>query len=94
MTAAPAFEPGGTPIDPSACFVAVTPSDTVKITYNNQPHRSKAIYVGGAGNLAIKDINGNTVLFQGLTASTVLPIQTDQIMATNTSASMYPVALL
>lgn len=64
--------------------VAVTPSDTTIIN-------CRAIYVGGAGNVAVKTIAGATaVTFTAPPVGTVLPITIDggQIMATNTTATL------
>lgn len=84
--------PSGGAWDPSFQFSAVTPSDTKKLTYTNsssmvEEKRCKGIYVGGAGNLAIKDDAGNAVTFTGVTAGSVYPISTDTIMSTNTTAT-------
>ena len=63
---------------------ALTPSDTAGVN-------CRAIYIGGAGNLAIKTTaNAAAVTFTGLTAGTVLPIMIDggSVMATNTTATL------
>jgi len=60
---------------------AVTPSDTANLKAES------IIYVGGAGNLAIITIEGETVTFLGMTAGTVLPVWTYRVMATNTTAT-------
>jgi hypothetical protein len=60
---------------------AVTPSDTTVIG----PFR--ALYVGATGNVALRMAGDNSVLtFVGLPAGTVLPVQFDRVMATNTTA--------
>lgn len=61
---------------------AVTTSDTVVY---EQPTR--AIYVGGPGNLKVDMVSGGTVTFVGLSAGTVLPIQAERIYATLTTAT-------
>lgn len=63
---------------------AVTPSDTTIIN-------CRAIYVGGAGNVAIKTQSGATaVTFTAPPVGTILPIVIDggMIMATNTTATL------
>ena len=63
---------------------AVTPSDTA-------PVNCRAIYIGGAGNVAIKTTaTATAVTFTGLTAGTVLPVMIDggYIMATGTTATL------
>lgn len=64
--------------------LAVTPSDTT-------PINCRAIYIGGAGNIAIK--TSQTATAVTLTAppvGTILPIMIDggQIMATGTTATL------
>lgn len=63
---------------------AVTPSDTTIIN-------CRALYVGGAGNVAIKTAPGATaVTFTAPPVGTILPINIDggQVMATNTTATL------
>lgn len=63
--------------------VAVTPSDSTVIN-------CRAIYVGGAGAVAVKTISGATaVTLAAVPVGTVLPITIDggQIMSTNTTAT-------
>lgn len=61
--------------------VAVTPSDVAVIT-------GKAIYVGGAGNVAVTTAAGNVVTFTAPPVGTVIPISFTKIMATNTTATL------
>jgi hypothetical protein len=61
---------------------AVTTSDT---TVYDEPTR--AIYVGGAGNLRVDMVSGGTVIFVGLMAGTILPVQVTRIYATSTTAT-------
>jgi len=61
---------------------AITPSDTAS---SDDPTR--AIYVGGAGNLRVDMVSGGTVTFVGLMAGTVLPVQVTRIYATSTTAT-------
>lgn len=64
--------------------IAVTISDTVPIS-------CRAIYVGGAGNVAVKTVSGAAaVTFTAPPVGTILPIMIDGgfIMATNTTATL------
>ena len=64
--------------------IAITPSDTI-------PVNCRAIYVGGAGNVAVKTTSTATaVTFTAPPVGAVLPIVIDggQIMATNTTATL------
>ena len=66
--------------------VAVTPSDTVPLS----PSPSRWLYVGGAGNLAVK-LEGDTANAVTLTAVPVgalLPLSAVYVMATNTTATL------
>lgn len=77
---------GGT-IEPSFKFVAVTKSDTAKLTYNNEYVRTKALFIGGAGDVAVKNDLGTSVTFQNVPAGSVLPISTDMLLSTGTGAT-------
>ncbi len=66
----------------SICL-AVTPNDSTDLTYST----CRAIYVGGDGNIALVDGAGATVTFTGVTAGSILPVQTARINATGTTAT-------
>ena len=61
----------------------VTPSDSTDLSLGT----CRAIYVGGDGNISIVDGAGTTVVFTGLTANSILPVQTARINATGTTAT-------
>lgn len=48
---------------------------------------TRAIYIGGAGNLKVDMVSGGTVTFNSLAAGTLLPIQVIRIYATGTTAT-------
>lgn len=61
---------------------AVTPSDATILPV------TRAIYVGGAGNLAVTMAeDGNAVTFVGVLAGMVYPLQVTQVLATGTTAT-------
>jgi hypothetical protein len=63
---------------------AVTPSDTTIIN-------CRALYIGGAGNVAVKTTAGATaVTFTAPPVGSILPINIDggQVMSTNTTATL------
>ena len=62
---------------------AVTPSDAAELTWI-----SRAIWVGGAGNLCVVTVDGDTLTFSGVPAGTLLPIRAKQVRATNTTATL------
>ena len=61
--------------------VAITPSDSAAQQY-------RSIYVGGAGNVAVKTLGGNTVTFTAPPVGTVLPVEVSQVLATGTTATL------
>lgn len=66
---------------PAQDAVAVTPNDSTVVAF-------RGLWVGGAGNVAIKGINGNTaVTLVGVPAGTLLPVAVSRVMATNTTAT-------
>ncbi|AKA60274.1 hypothetical protein P8625_23 [Verrucomicrobia phage P8625] len=63
--------------------LAVTPSDSTDLTYST----CRAIYVGTGGNISLVDGNGATIVFTGVTAGSILPVQTARVNATGTTAT-------
>jgi hypothetical protein len=61
---------------------AVTKSDTVDLSFV-----SRAVYVGGAGDLAVIMRNGETITLVAVPAGTLLPIAVSRVMSTNTTAT-------
>lgn len=76
------------PIASAEKFAALTASDTTKFTWEGDVVRTKALFVGGAGDLAVKDHAGNTVTFQNIPAGSVLPISTDMLLAATTATNV------
>ena len=64
-------------------WIPVTPSDTVDFD-----KRPRAIYVGGAGNVAAVGQDGVVATFSGATAGNILPIMPKRINQTNTTATL------
>lgn len=63
--------------------IAVTPSDTAVF---NPP--LSGIFVGGVGNLAIKNNQGQVITFTAVAAGTTIPAGAVSVMATNTTATL------
>lgn len=59
---------------------AITPSDTVDQFY-------AAIYVGGAGNVAVTMESGDTVTFTAPPVGTLLTIRVKRVLSTGTTAT-------
>lgn len=61
---------------------AVTPSDTTDLSFT-----TRALYIGGAGNVTLIDANNNTTTFQAVPVGSVLPVRTNRVKATGTTAT-------
>ena len=46
-----------------------------------------ALYIGGAGNVAVVTAGGTTLTFVGAVAGSIIPVQCQKVMATNTTAT-------
>lgn len=66
----------------AASFAAITPSNSTDLD-----ELTKAIYVGGAGNIVAVDWLNNTCTFTAVPAGTVLPIRVRRINSTSTTAT-------
>lgn len=78
------------PSDSALNAFTITKSDTT--VFPSQPNTSgvcvtKAVYVGGAGDVAVTMAGGQIVIFVGVPAGTILPISISQLRSTNTSAT-------
>lgn len=77
------------PIAPSSKFINVTASDTAKLEYDSEVKATKGIAIGTAGDLAVKDDEGNSVTIpaNALAVGVIHPISTEQILSTGTTAT-------
>jgi hypothetical protein len=66
---------------PATDGVAVTPSDSTVLT------TTRAIFVGGAGNLAVVMASGNSLTLTGVTAGSLLPMRVTKVKSTGTTAT-------
>ncbi len=88
MSAVPAFKGipvnrrRKNPVQSSSDGQAVTTSDTATF---DPPFRR--IFVGGAGNVTITTLAGNSLVFTGVLAGTILPWAGTQVKATGTTAT-------
>jgi hypothetical protein len=62
--------------------VDVTPSDSADLAF-----RTRALWVGGAGNVAVRWPNGTSQTFQSVAAGTLLPFRVDRVLSTGTTAT-------
>lgn len=68
--------------DPSNAAAAVVPHDTNELT-----SYTRALYIGGAGNLVAVFPDGSAVTFTGVPAGSILPIRVKRVNSTNTTAT-------
>ena len=67
---------------PTGAFKSITPHDT---TPQDPPVRS--IYVGGAGDVVVKNADGTAVTFTAVPVGMILPIACTIVKATGTTAT-------
>lgn len=60
----------------------ITPNDS-----NDLTDFTRSIYIGGAGNLKIDTVAGDTVTLNGVVAGTVIPVRVQKVYATGTTAT-------
>ena len=68
---------------PASNVVEITPSDT---TVLNPVVR--ALWIGGAGNVQVQTVSGQTVTFAGAQAGSIIPVRVRQVLATGTTATL------
>lgn len=67
--------------------VSVTPNDTNLLTFPSGENRTKAVYVGVTGDLAVTMADGNDVLLKGVVAGVVHFLSVRKVKATGTTAT-------
>ncbi len=69
----------------------VTPNDSVDIQWQGATlgtnNSGPSLYVGGAGDVKVTMVGGQTVTFVGVPAGTFMPIQVKRVWSTGTSAT-------
>lgn len=68
---------------PSTHAFAITPSDSAEFAQN-----ARSLWVGGAGNINVELLSGAQVLFSGVQAGSIIPIQVRKVLATSTTATL------
>lgn len=68
---------------PAAHAFAIATSDAVDLAQT-----TRAVYVGGAGDVKIKTLSGETVTFSGASAGMILPVRVARVFATGTTATL------
>ena len=78
----PSKYPASSSSQPAGNAIAVTPADS------DMTEISRAVYVGGAGNLTVKMAGSeNIVTFTAVTAGSLLPVRVTQVRSTATTAT-------
>ena len=72
-----------TPSAPAPCAFPIIPSDTVPI---REPY--KKIYIGGAGNIAVKNADNSVTVYTALPVGSYLTASYGWILATGTTATL------
>ena len=67
----------------SGAVRAVTPNDGADLALGT----CRALYIGTGGDVSIVDLTGETVVFVGALAGSILPIQTARVNNTGTTAA-------
>jgi hypothetical protein len=67
---------------PASNAFAVTPADGSNLT-----HAARALFVGGAGNIKVDTLGGDTVTFTGVVAGSILPVRILKVYSTDTTAT-------
>lgn len=74
----------GAEIMPAGHAEAVTTGDT---SANNFSREAEALYVGGAGDVALVLPSGTAITFVGVPAGTILPVRCIRVNTSNTDAT-------
>ena len=69
-------------ISPATRAFAITSSDTADLAVN-----TRGLYVGGAGNVKVDTLGGDTVTFTGLASGVIHPISVKRVYSTLTTAT-------
>ena len=69
-------------LSPASHAAAVTTSDTVDL-----PFASKQLWVGGAGNVTLITVGGDTVAYNSVPAGTYLKVRAARVKSTGTTAT-------
>jgi len=67
---------------PAEGVEAVTPSDATNLTNN-----ARGLYVGVTGNVSVVTITGDTAVFVGVPAGSIIPLRIKRVNSTSTTAT-------
>jgi len=63
-------------------------SVTVNQYFSIDKIKADAVYVGGAGNLAVELPNGQSITFNSVPAGTIIPVQCVRVLNTSTATNL------
>ncbi|WP_176083582.1 hypothetical protein [Martelella sp. HB161492] len=61
---------------------SITPSDSTALS-----ETTRALYIGGGGDVTLTMAAGTTLTFAGLNAGTILPVRANSVLTTGTTAT-------
>ena len=67
---------------PASRAASITPNDSTDLT-----NATRGIYIGGAGDISLITVGGDTVTLSGVLAGTILPVRAARVRATSTTAT-------
>lgn len=67
---------------PANNAASVTPSDSTDLA-----NVARALWIGGAGDVSLVTVGGQTVTFAGVPAGAIVPIRTARVRSTSTTAT-------
>lgn len=67
---------------PAEAADAITPHNTLPL-----PRATRAIYVGGGGNLRVTFVDGDTVTLQAVPGGVIYPLRLSHVLAAGTTAT-------
>jgi hypothetical protein len=73
--------------NPAVKFLAIIPDDNNNLSDANGEVLTRAVYIGGNGNISFINHEGNSVVLTGCVAGTFFPIQVSRINSTGTTAT-------
>lgn len=69
-------------VAPADGAFAITPNDSADLS-----NTTRAIYVGGAGDVKLTTTRGDTVTFSAVPVGSILPVRASRVFATGTTAT-------
>lgn len=82
MAAPVLIRTGNSGLQSSSDFQIISPANGADLAF-----QTRAIYVGGAGDLTVQNSSGVSITFLAVPAGAILPIVTSRVMLTGTTAT-------